>query len=78
MQAPEGRPTGLPDLFLIRKGQILFLEVKTETDAIRADQYHFIEDFLSIVSDDIAVARVLPSEYRATAGPLGEAGSSRS
>jgi hypothetical protein len=51
---------GSPDLFMAKPGLLRFVEVKSPSDALRAEQYDFIERFLMLVSEDMLIFRVLP------------------
>lgn len=57
---------GSPDLFMVKQGSFQFVEVKSPGDALRSEQYDFIERFQMLVSNDILIFRVLPmgSEYK--------------
>jgi hypothetical protein len=51
---------GSPDLFMAKPGSFQFVEVKSPSDALRSEQYDFIERFLMLVSEDMLIFRVLP------------------
>jgi len=53
---------GSPDLFMAKPGSFQFVEVKSPSDALRSEQYDFIERFLMLVSEDMLIFRVLPME----------------
>lgn len=38
-----GLPKGFSDLFAVKDGRVVFLEVKNETGRVRPDQVHFLE-----------------------------------
>jgi hypothetical protein len=51
---------GAPDLFLASNGSFCFVEVKSHTDSLSSEQYDFFEGYLTSVSDNILVLRVMP------------------
>ncbi len=54
---------GVPDLFVIRSSSFYFIEVKSQTDSLSAEQYDFFEGFLNMVGKNILVLRVLPQAF---------------
>ena len=56
----EGYQTkGAPDLFVTSESDHAFVEVKSVTDSLSFEQYHFIEQYNKIVGPGIYVFRVL-------------------
>ena len=51
---------GAPDLVAFDKTNPWFIEVKSQTDSLSSEQYKYFEDFLTSVSKNILVLRVLP------------------
>ncbi len=51
---------GVPDLFLIRNGEFKFVEVKSEKDALRPEQYEYFERFIRVVGPNVELLRILP------------------
>lgn len=51
---------GAPDLVAFDKTNPWFIEVKSQTDSLSAEQYKYFEDFLTSVGKNILVLRVLP------------------
>ena len=51
---------GAPDLFAVRDSSLCFVEVKSKTDSLSAEQYDFFEGFLEMVGNYVLVLRVLP------------------
>lgn len=63
---------GIPDLFATKDGEFVFFEVKSEGDALRAEQYIFAEAILSRMANSFHVLRVLGLEggkYHSLANP---------
>jgi hypothetical protein len=52
---------GIPDLFAIRSGEFVFVEVKSAGDALRPEQYFFAEVLLREVGKGFQVVRILDS-----------------
>lgn len=55
---------GAPDLFAARDGSFRLVEVKSHTDSLSSAQYDFFEGYLTCVSDNILVLRVVPERPR--------------
>ena len=50
---------GIPDLFAVKAGEFMFVEVKSEGDALRPEQYVFAEAVLPEVETGFQVLRVI-------------------
>ncbi len=50
---------GIPDLFAVRAGEFMFMEVKSEGDALRPEQSVFAEALLPEVETGFQVLRIL-------------------
>ena len=52
-----GLPAGFSDLFAVKDGRVVFLEVKTETGSVRKDQVQFIKTMREIYGCVAGVVR---------------------
>lgn len=50
---------GAPDLFIYSNNIFYFVEVKSQTDSLSQFQYHYFEKYLTLVSDNIFVLRIV-------------------
>lgn len=56
---------GAPDLFATNNGSFRFVEVKSHTDSLSSAQYDFFEGYLTSVSNNIFVLRIVPENSKA-------------
>ena len=52
-------------IYIVLNSTSRFIEVKSQTDSLSSEQYKYFEDFLTSVSKNILVLRVLPENSAA-------------